>query len=168
MAATERGLHVDELKELFYIDEDWNLRWLVHRGRCYCKNSIAGTSHHGYKYVKIKYRQFATHRVIWALHNGEWPNGQMDHINGVRDDNRIENLRIVTNQENQKNTKLSKNNKSGLPGVCWDKAACRWRATAVVNYKAYYLGIYEDFFEAVCARKSAELKYGFHTNHGRK
>jgi hypothetical protein len=167
MQLIERGLHVDELKKLFYIDEDWQLRRKIRRASTN-KGDIAGfTTVYGYRRVSINKRFYMVHRVIWALFYGSWPKGQIDHINGIKDDNNIENLREVTNIENARNKKRSKNNTSKLTGVRWHKKTNKWQASVNVNYQDTYLGVYEDFFEAACARKSAELYYGYHANHGR-
>ena len=168
MPLVERGVHVDDLKELFYIDDAWQLRWKVKKGTRAKIGDIAGsTSGFGYRTVSINRRHYRVHRIIWALHYGEWPTGQLDHINGIKDDNTIENLREVTNIENGRNQKLFITNKTRLPGVSWNKATNKWASYIHDRYQKIHLGINEDFFEAVCARKSAELQYGFHTNHGR-
>lgn len=98
---------------------------------------------------------------------GSWPKEQIDHINHVRSDNRWINLREATNQENCKNRSISIRNKSGVVGVRWTKGKTKWAAYIHVNSKDKYLGFFFDKFEAICARKSAENKHGFHANHGR-
>lgn len=168
MPLIERGVHVDELRKLFYIDEDWNLRWRVAKGPKAPTNTIAGSSHSGgYRKVKFNQKMFLTHRVMWALYYGEWPNEHIDHINGVKIDNRIENLRVVTNAENSKNQKKDKRNKTGVTGVLYYSDRGKWLVRIGGNNNFTYLGYFSDFFEAVCARKSAELQYGYHVNHGR-
>ena len=92
----------------------------------------------------------------------------MDHINGNRRDNRIENLRVVTVAENNKNLKTFKTNKSGRMGVHFDKSCRRWRAYIRYNGKRRHIGLYGSFEEASKARAKAEIKYGYHPNHGRK
>lgn len=164
----EKGVHVNDLKELFYIDEDWQLLWKVKKAARVKIGDIAGgKDKYGYQIVSVNYRLFKCHRIIWALFYGEWPSGSIDHINGVKDDNRIENLRVVTHQENLRNQKKRKTNKTGVHGISRQRALSKWQVFITVDYKNIYLGVYEDFFEAVCARKSAELQYGFHVNHGR-
>lgn len=113
-------------------------------------------------------RTYSAHRVIWAICNGVWPLDQIDHINGIKDDNRIENLRSVSRSENQKNRKLTKTNKSGAMGVCWHKAGGKWRAEIKVNNITKHIGYFDNKSDAISARKDAEIKYGFHENHGRK
>ena len=130
---------------------------------------IAGTrSHHtGYVYIKINGKQYAAHRLAWLYMTGEWPEFEIDHVNGVKDDNRIENLRAVTHLENGLNQAKNRSNKSGVMGVCWLRQNNIWTAQITVKKKQFYLGSFANWFDAVCARKSAENKYGFHKNHGK-
>lgn len=120
----------------------------------------------GKKYLRttIGNRQFLAHRIAWFIHSGEWPKCQIDHINGNGVDNRIKNLRDVSNSENQKNRRLASNNKTGISGVYLYKNG--FKSQIKSNRKNHHLGTFVDFFEACCARKSAENKFGFHSNHG--
>lgn len=120
----------------------------------------------GYRQGTIFYRGYQAHRVIWAIRHGKWVK-YIDHINGVRDDNRIENLRSVTHKENMQNSARPKNNTSGVTGVCRAKALSKWMAYIRVDYKQIHLGFFTDKADAIAARKAAEEKYGFHKNHGR-
>lgn len=132
------------------------------------KEAFFSLSRNGYKIGRLAgYQQILAHRVIWALCNGEWSNQQIDHINGDKIDNRIENLRSVTNQENGRNASRRSDNTSGVVGVGWFKRASCWRAQIRVNGKDIHLGSFQDFNAAVSARKKAEQYYGFHPNHGR-
>ena len=97
---------------------------------------------------------------------GEWVT-ELDHINGDRLDNRIENLRPVTRQENLKNQKRSIANTSGVTGVYWDRETGKWRALIRIGGKVKTIGRFLSFEEAVMARKEAERKNGYHANHGR-
>jgi len=83
----------------------------------------------------------------------------IDHINNNNLDNRKENLRIVTNSDNLKNSKLRIDNKTGCKGVSFDKSRNKWSAQIKINYKKIDLGRFASFDEAVKARKEAELKY---------
>lgn len=121
---------------------------------------------HGYKVGDIFDRTYKAHRVIWAIVHNEWPD-TIDHINGISDDNRIDNLRSVSQAENLRNAKRPSNNTSGVCGVVWNKAANKWQAQIGTGYKVKNLGLFTDFDEAVAARKTAEIKYGYHENHGR-
>jgi len=92
---------------------------------------------------------------------------QIDHINGDRSDNRIENLRAVINADNGRNQKLRVSNSSGVMGVGFCKRAGKWRVRITINGKDKHLGIYKSYSEAVAARLTAEKLHGFHENHGR-
>ena len=107
------------------------------------------------------------HRAAWAMYHGVWPAEHLDHVNGVRDDNRIANLREVSSAENQRNMKRSKANTSGHTGVHWDKRRALWAASIQAGGRSKCLGRYACLDAAVAARKEAEKLYGFHPNHGR-
>ena len=100
------------------------------------------------------------------VHNS-FPKNSIDHINGVKTDNRISNLRDVSAKENQRNRPLSCLNTSGYTGITWLVGAQKWRAQITLSGRSKYLGRFEKFCDAVKARKEAEVKYGFHPNHGR-
>ena len=121
----------------------------------------------GYRVGPILGRMVPAHRVAWALHCGEWPTGQIDHINGIRDDNRIANLRDVSAAENGRNQKAPHDNTSGVIGVGWDQARGKWKASINTRGRTHHLGRFNDFESAVKARTEAERRYGFHPNHGR-
>lgn len=112
------------------------------------------------------YRRYGAHRLAWAIHYGEWPEGEIDHVNHDTSDNRISNLRDVSHSENLKNQSLRRNSKSGVTGVSWHSASGKWRASIHENGKGKYLGVYESKDDAVEARRCAEAKFGFHKNHG--
>jgi hypothetical protein len=103
----------------------------------------------------IKYRLLA-HRVIWAMAHGRWPTDQIDHINGARDDNRLENLREATQDENQHNRALHRLNTSGYPGVSWDKAKRKWQANIRVGGRQVNLGRFPDRQSAARAYLAAK------------
>ncbi len=107
------------------------------------------------------------HRLAWLYMYGEWPVGDIDHINGIRDDNRLINLRSVSRQENLRNRRTGRNNTSGVMGVNWDKSLGKWRSSIGIGGKTKHLGVSHYKWDVICLRKSAEMKYGFHLNHGR-
>ena len=110
-------------------------------------------------------RQF---KIAWFLHTGEDPGDmQIDHIGGQRDRNNFSNLRLVDNQGNAMNQRKRSNNKSGITGVYWHSRDEIWEAKIGVNGKLKNLGSFDDKFEAICARKSAEKRIGYHENHGK-
>lgn len=110
-------------------------------------------------------KSFLAHRVAWALHSGKWPDGEIDHINGIRTDNRVCNLRDVTKSDNQRNAARRKDNKSGYAGVY--KYKNRYIAHIRIGGKMKILGRFDTAIEAHNFRQTEKLKYGFHPNHGR-
>lgn len=135
----------------------WNGKWSGKR---------AGCKSHGYVLISIKRVQYPAHRLVWIYHYGRPPNGQIDHINHKRDDNRIENLREVNNQENNKNCPIRATNTSGVTGVYWNSQRRKWQAFITINGKVTSLGRFINKDEAIAARLSAAHKHGYHPNHG--
>lgn len=121
----------------------------------------AGCYHNGYRVIGINGAAYKAHRIIWLYVYGYWPIEQIDHINKIRSDNRLINLREATNQSNHRNKNISPANTSGATGVSWHTRGRKWMAQIMVNYEAKYLGLFEHKEDAISARKSAELKYGF-------
>jgi hypothetical protein len=122
----------------------------------------------GYTYISIRGKNFRAHRVVWALHYGEWPTGHLDHMNGIRDDNRVNNLRVAGARENNVNKALDKRNRFGCHGIVEIKRLNRFAATINIDGKTVYLKSYATVEEAIEARLAAEKHYGYHPNHGRK
>ena len=120
----------------------------------------------GYYSVCVLGKQCYLHRLAWLYTYGTEPE-YIDHINGNKIDNRIENLRSITKKENHKNSVRFKNNTSGVSGVYWNKKNKKWIANICVDKKTIYLGSHLNKIDAVASRKEAEIKYGFHVNHGR-
>lgn len=176
------------LRRLLRYDGDTgNLYWLPRPASMFAPHNITGKkstsadiwnkqnagrlafiSNHkgGYLMGAIFNKHILAHRVIVAMHTGKWPD-QVDHINGKRWDNRLVNLRAVTQSENCKNAKVRSDNSSGVTGVRWAARERRWKAEITVNGRNKYIGVFASFEDAVAARKSAEQAHGFHQNHGR-
>jgi hypothetical protein len=121
----------------------------------------------GYRKGRIRRVLFRAHRVAWALHHGSWPAGHIDHVNGDRADNRIENLRDVARHENQRNMRRPSDNTSGRIGVWWHKRNKKWVAEIRTAGRKNHLGSFSSFDEACRAREAAERVDGYHANHGR-
>ncbi|WOU46057.1 HNH endonuclease [Citrobacter portucalensis] len=147
---------------------DGALFWKKNAGPKGKKNRLAGSDNgRGYLQVKIRGRLTMAHRIVWVMHNGDIPEGfQIDHINHVRNDNRISNLRLVTGSGNNRNTSLRKDNSSGRIGVYWRKDSRKWSAKIRVDDKLINIGTFREKSDAIAARELAEIKYGFHENHG--
>ena len=131
---------------------------------------VAGTTHgSGYRRIVVCGKTYAAHILAWLYVHGHYPQHpqeQIDHINRDRSDNRIENLRLVKQGENDKNRSRYKNAKGPLTGVHWDAGRKKWRADICSGDKRYNLGRYDSLFDAAAARKSAELAHSFAANHG--
>jgi hypothetical protein len=109
----------------------------------------------GYMTVCVDGKNYRAHRVIYLFHHGYLPE-QIDHINGDRSDNRIENLRPATISQNGQNRKPT--GKSGIKGVVWHKQIKRWVASISVNGKTKHLGCFETLEQAAEVSKAARIE----------
>lgn len=130
------------LKELLHYNPDTGIFTnLVKRGHARvgaAAGSICGT---GYRYISIGHFNHCAHRLAWLYVSGEYPSNDIDHINGIRNDNRIVNLRSVTRAENiQNQLRPQSGNKSGFLGVHWNKKDKKWQAQIDVKRANIYLG----------------------------
>lgn len=138
----------------------------VFQGRYANKEAFTADTR-GYKTGRVFGTQFFAHKIIWAMAYNEWPSS-LDHIDGDRSNNKIENLRPVTQKENCRNSSIPVNNTSGHIGVSWIKRLNAWTAQIKVDQVKRHLGVFKNFDDAVKARKDAEAKFGFHKNHGKR
>jgi len=144
------------------------------RGRKGCSGRIAGSRRKdGYVVIKIAGGVFKAHRLAWLYVHGEWPAGQIDHINGVKYDNRLANLRECSNGENQQNRTAARldNKTSGLIGVSFCNRAKRWVAQIQVNGKKVFIGYFdspEAAHAAYLQRKSEVHPFSIRTGDRRK
>jgi hypothetical protein len=129
------------------VDKCWNAQWVGKEA------GVKGTQ--GHIYVRIFNKSYAAHRVIWAMVHRRWPKNEIDHINGVYDDNRVENLREATHLENMKNQKIRTDNTSGHRGVSMCPKTGKWLAYITKDKKFTFLGRFERLDDAVRARKAA-------------
>jgi hypothetical protein len=149
-------------REMFGSDKGW-LSW---NARYANKPALFATQCGGYDGGTILKKGYMAHRVAFALFHGRWPNGEVDHINGDRADNRVENLREVSHARNSRNVAMSCKNTSGVTGVYWHKEISKWVAEIKVNRRKIYLGAFSDIEEAKAARLKAQSEYGFSARHG--
>jgi len=117
---------------------------------------------HGYVQISVGGRSYTAQRLAWFYVHGEWPDGVIDHINRVRDDNRFCNLRCINHSANSLNTEYARG-KSKVRGVTYVPP---WKATITVNGKRKTLGRFHSLEEAASARKKAEML--FFSNAGNK
>jgi|SaaInlStandDraft_4_1057021.scaffolds.fasta_scaffold85231_2 hypothetical protein len=138
------NLSQDLLHELFYY-KDGNLFNKISRSNFALKDKEVGwisDKNVGYKCVTISSQKYKLHRLIWIFHNGNISTGfQLDHINGNRIDNHIENLRLVTHQENQWNRVSAK-------GYYWREKQKRFISQIRVNNEQRHLGSFHNEQEA--------------------
>lgn len=165
---------ITRLREVLEYDADTGvLVWLARLGqpafnaRFAGKRALASVHNDGYLWGSVDGKLVMAHRVAWALQSGSWPSGQIDHINGNRSDNRIENLRNVSAFENSRNQAVPKNNTSGFIGVSFHKQTGKWASGIRVNGRRLHLGLFDCPTAASFAYKRAAVSHGFHENHGR-
>lgn len=152
----------ETLEQLFTLDKvTGKLYWKVKPANGAFIGKEAGTLHTatGYRVVKISNKAYKSHRVIWCMLTGSWPKEEIDHTNGVKDDNRPENLREVTRAQNTCNCADYKNNKSGRRGVNWDKNSGKWKAQITLQGKRKHLGLFIDLEEAHEVYKQAAASH---------
>lgn len=173
------------LKELLYynpitgivLHKERRVKWFPREPDCRTWNTRNSGNCAGYKsttldqktYKKISLfgKVYMLHRVIWMYSYGDWPKYQIDHVNGDSLDNRLLNLRDVTSAENSRNTKLHKNNKSGVNGVSWCRVMNKWRARIKFKGNEVLLGYFDNISDAKNVLLQEREKLGFHPNHGR-
>lgn len=110
----------------------------------------------GHLQISVASRRYMAHRLAWFYIHGIWPDGQIDHKNQVKTDNRIDNLRIVSNKQNAENVTMFKHNKSGRRGVRFLARANRWVAEIKHHKRNQHLGLFDNIIDAVAARMQAE------------
>lgn len=161
-------LDVERLKErLSYNPETGEFVWRISYGSAKAGSMAGHISNKGYRRIPVNKKHYQSHQLAWLYVHGEFPEHEIDHINGDKLDNRTINLRSVTRKENGRNVRIPTHNTSGIMGVRWNKLEQKWKAYIKVNGINKGVGTFFDKFDAICARKSAEVKYKFHKNHGR-
>lgn len=164
---TKTDLTQEQVRGLFSYDPDSGvLRWK--KPRYGPDRSVAGVRHSGgYLSVGINYQHYLVHRVIWLYVHGEHP-PEIDHLNGIRNDNRLVNLRACPRTQNQQNAKLRKDNQAGIPGVNYNARVSRWQVRIQHDNVRYFIGLFERLEDAVAARKAAQETLKFGPNCGAK
>lgn len=120
---------IAELREWINYDPDTGvLTWKKPRRKIRVGAECGGYNYYGYRYFRFNRVFLFSHRVAFALAHSRWPTNQIDHINRVRDDNRIGNLRESTQAENTLNSSRRSDNTSGVVGVSWNKNRNKWQA----------------------------------------
>lgn len=152
------------IKQLFTY-ADGNLYWKISRSNSIKVGQKVGTTpKHNYAQTYLDGKNYRVHRLIFLYHYGYFP-AEIDHIDGDVTNNRIENLRSVTRQQNQYNTKLQKNNLSTAKNVSWFKQTNKWKVQMRINKVKTHLGYFDSLELAELVATEARAK--FHKNFAR-
>lgn len=132
--------------------KSWNTRFAG-------KEAFTAIGNHRYRVGRVNYKELLAHRVVWAIHYGEWPEDQIDHVDNDRLNNRIGNLREATSFENMRNRGAQNNNSSGHKGVHWNSGAKAFCAQICFEGRRVYLGLFSTAEDAHAAYCEAAKKY---------
>ena len=159
--ASAPTLTAEQLRELMHYDRDTGIftRKVSAASNARAGDVVGTLMQTGYLFAGINYKYHLLHRLAWLYIYGEWPKEQLDHINRIRTDNRICNLREATHTQNARNLSKARNNTSGHPGVHWRSDRAKWWALIESEGQKHYLGCYNTIEEAIAARKAGELRY---------
>lgn len=166
--ARREDLKIETLKEHFFYQPETGLfkrikRYDSHGQARAIDSPITDCNNRGYYWTNCFGLMFLVHRLAWFYETGNHPDGEIDHINGDRKDNRFCNLRLVDAFENSRNQGERKDNTSGCRGVTRNGGG--WAVRISHNGVRYHLGTYKDKDEAIRIRKQAERDFGYHPNH---
>lgn len=156
------NLTIHRLQSLLSYDPETGcFRWLAPRPYCSTGKLAGGLTSYGYIRISVDGRPYQAHRLAWFYVHGRWPSNEIDHVNGVRSDNRLTNLREATPSQNQANKRIRKDNTSGVKGVTWDKSRGKWLASIHINGKRLGLGRHQTLEQAARAYEAAaSLHFG--------
>lgn len=138
--------------------KDGDIYWSVNKGSIKSGSKAGSSNDQGYLHVSINSKLYKNHRIIWLMHNGTIPKF-IDHIDGNRLNNRIENLRSATHSQNMRNLKKPKTNTSGIKGVSWYKNKNKWRVSVTIYGKQKCFGYFEDIELAELVAEEARNKH---------
>lgn len=141
----------EQLKSVFTYDADSGIVSSNRKPAGYVMKS-------GYHLLSYKEKRLYAHRVAWCLITGDWPTKEIDHINGVKNDNRFLNLREATRRENSRNQSITSKNTSGFKGVSFHKRTGKWRADIQLNGSQKSLGSFYSREEAFEVYKKASIE----------
>lgn len=129
-----------------YDPEAGTFVWAVSAQGISAGKPAGSLSSYGYWIIKLGRKPYRAHRLAWFLTHGEWPVGEVDHIDGNPLNNRLANLRVVDRAGNSQNRRRAhRDHKScGLQGVAWNKQHKRWQAKIMANKVRYHLGYFDD------------------------
>lgn len=134
-------------QRILYDEASGTMRWVHPKSNAVKVGQRCGNHTRRYVHIKIDGKLYAAHRVAWAMHHGEWPPAEIDHIDGDCHNNRISNLRLATRQENNWNVGKRKDNKSGFKGVSLRENG-KYRAKISAANRVHHLGVFDTAEEA--------------------
>jgi hypothetical protein len=148
-----------QLKELLrYESKSGHFYWRHSQGRAKAGQQAGALDAYGYVVIRVNGALYKAHRLAWLYVHGQFPDGLLDHINRKPHDNRISNLRNVSQSINMHNAKARVGSRSKVPGVRWRADRNKWAASIRIGYTQHYLGTFESLEKAIKARKQAEQK----------
>ena len=150
MKAKEEALGADRLKELLsYSPDTGEFLWLVSGGGVAAGGVAGAPRTDDYRKIQIAGRHYLAHRLAWLYVYGRWPPKELDHVNGIRDDNRITNLREANKSQNQGNQRKARTDSyTGLLGASWERGGNKFRAQIKLNGKPKHLGMFSTAEQA--------------------
>jgi hypothetical protein len=149
------------LEVIEYEPENGIFRWRITKNKRAAVGVVAGNlAVNGYVRIFVDGQSYFAHRLAWFYMTGAWPEAQIDHRDGVRNNNRWANLRCVTNAQNACNSRTPTHNTSGFKGVSWSKVAGKWHAYVKVDGARRNLGMHDDI--ATAARVVSEARKRLH------
>ena len=162
---------IERLKELLHYDAETGVfTWVNARGNSGVGRVAGSLRPDGYRQIQVNGSSHQEHRLAWLYVHGEFPSGEkslIDHIDGNKINNRLDNLRVCSDFENQRNTGKRVTNTSGFKGVSWDQRTKKWKAQMYLDGKKITIGRYsvkEDAYAARCnAAKESHMEF---TNNG--
>lgn len=155
-----------DFRSVFTYDHERGLLIRISTGQSAgVKFSASKPAHKAYGYVKHSSKEYAVHRVVWAVVYGTWPETSLDHIDHNKRNNRVENLRLALHAENSKNLSKYRNNTSGRTGV-HQLLSGRFQVRVGYNNRRISLGAYDTLDDAVAVHEAVLGALGFHPNHG--
>lgn len=160
---TTHILTQEELKSQLHYDPETGVftRLVANAGNVKIGDIADCKTYKGYIQIALFSKRYRAHRLAYLYMTGSWPKEQIDHINGIRNDNRWCNLREASQQQNQFNCAKNKNNTSGYKGVFWHKQRNKWFAQTSLNNKLIHLGLFNNKDDAARAYNDfAEQNHG--------
>lgn len=157
-------ISLEELKSVLDYDADAGIfKWKIRPRQRACSNIAGSVNPYGYIQICIKQKIYRAHRLAWFYFYGKWPDQEVDHINGNKDDNRICNLRLADKQKNQANSKMRSGNLTGFKGVftLQDNRKKKYCSRITVDHKTIWLGNFytpEEAHAAYC--NAANMHFG--------